>query len=154
MTSTKPLSAPRLHFCRIYVTNGHNGAQAYKEAYPNAKSGHDAHAARLIVNDSIKQEIARIDAKTEKKTEADRQYCIDRLQKIAENKTTTDRNQLTALSLIGDFTGAKRDKAPNTERVAQVRARMSAEELRILTIAARIRCDELADGPKLAKDSA
>lgn len=59
----KQLTAARRHFCRIYCINGHNAAQAYKEAYPNSKSGWDAHGARLIGNDSIQAEISRIEAK-------------------------------------------------------------------------------------------
>ncbi len=58
----KPLTAVRRHFCRIYCINGHNAAQAYKEAYPNTKSGYNAHGARLTALDSIQAEIRRIEA--------------------------------------------------------------------------------------------
>ncbi len=60
----KPLTAVRKHFCRIYCVNGHNAAQAYKTAYPNTKSGYNAHGARLIAKDSIQQEISHIEAES------------------------------------------------------------------------------------------
>lgn len=147
----KPLNGARLQFCREYTTSGHNGAEAYRVAYPGCKSGHRQCASLLLTNTDIIREISRLEAKGARKQEADRQYCIKGLQKIADNEDTTDRNRLTAFSLLGDFNGGKREKAPNEEKVAEILARMSDEEIQTRRIVAKMRTDELS-GPKLSKD--
>ena len=152
-----PLSDKRQAFVNEYEINGHNATQAYKTAYPGCKSGHKQAGQRLLTFVDVKQAMGRLRAKTAKKQAVDRQYCIDKLQHIVEN-STTERNQLTALSLLGDFTGAKRDKAPNTEKIAEMVALMSDEEIQTRRIVAMIRTDELSDTPepalRLSKESA
>ncbi len=132
---------------REYCSNGRNEekgllAVGYSKNYARAGAGN-----KVYSNVLVKAAIARIDAKTEKKQAVDRQYCIDKLQHIVEN-SPTERNRLTALSLIGDFTGAKRDKAPNTEKIAEMVALMSEEEIQTRRIVAKMRTNELSDTPE------
>lgn len=94
----------------------------------------------------------RIEAETGKKAQATRDYVLDNLRKIIDN-STNERNRLTAMSLLGDFTGDKREKAPNEEKVAEILARMTDEEIAMRRIVAKIRTDELT-GPKLSKEIA
>lgn len=60
----KPLSMKRQHFCREYHTNGHNGSEAYRVAYPGCRVGHNVNASRLLTNDSIRSELSRLEAMT------------------------------------------------------------------------------------------
>lgn len=80
----KLLSAKRRHFCREYHANGHNGAQAYKTAYPNAKSGYSAHAARLIVKDSVQRELRRLEAMTVVRGDYDVDACDEQYSDIID----------------------------------------------------------------------
>jgi hypothetical protein len=52
------LSDKRQAFVEEYCRNGFNASAAYKVAYPGCNSGWDAHAARLIGKDSVKDAIA------------------------------------------------------------------------------------------------
>ena len=52
-------------FCQEYCRNGYNGSEAYRTAYPKAKTGHSASAARLLANVSIKDRIAEIKEENE-----------------------------------------------------------------------------------------
>jgi len=72
----------------------------------------------------------RIQAKTAKKVEKNRDYCIARAVDILEH-SDNERNRLTALSLLADFIGAKRDNAPNAEREQAKLARMDDETKRV-----------------------
>ena len=56
-----------------------------------------------------------------------REYCIDQAQAILVN-SDNERNKLSALSLLGDFIGAKRDNAPNAEKEAAKLALMTVQE--------------------------
>ncbi|KKL80653.1 hypothetical protein LCGC14_2002600 [marine sediment metagenome] len=142
-STDRRIKPARAHFCREYEINGHNAAGAYRIAYPNCKSGHRQAGGLLLTFADVKQEISRLEAKSVEKQEVTRQYCIDKLQAIAENGET-ERNKLTALSLLGDFTGAKRDKAPNQEKVAEMREHMDAEEIARRQDQAKRRTDELS----------
>lgn len=106
-----------------------NGTESARKAQYKGDTGTlQSVAAENVLKPVVIAEKQRIQAKTAKKVNIDRDYCIARLQKIAEGGGTTDRNVLTALSLIGDFTGDKRERAPNTEREAQILALMDDEE--------------------------
>ncbi len=95
----KPLTAVRQHFCREYCRNGHNGAQAYKTAYPGTKSGYNKHAARLMVIDGIKQEISRIEAKTVEKMEHNRTIAIRLLNdNLVAVQVKADAGEVGAIS--------------------------------------------------------
>ena len=65
-------------FVNTYLTNGYNATQAYKTAYPECKSGWNAHGARLIAIDSIKQAIDKAKKGLEEWLEGGRKLC-DRL---------------------------------------------------------------------------
>ena len=141
---------------REFCSNGRSKEKAMKTVgYSDNYAEH--RADKVLSNVGVKAAIAVIDGKAAEKHVADRQYCIDRLQRIAEH-SSSERNKLTALSLIGDFTGAKRDKAPNTEKIAEMVAMMSDEEIQTRRIVAKIRTDELSDTPEpalhLSKDIA
>jgi len=91
----KPLSDKRKHFVREYCTNGHNGSEAYRIAYPGCKGGWNALASRLLANDSIKQAIIEYEAKIELENENSREY-IDRQFKevVLECRLNGDRVNL------------------------------------------------------------
>jgi len=137
------------------------GSKSYGNGTESARAagykGNDNTLATVAKENTRKPQIIaekqRIQAETVKETKASRDYVIDNLRQIIET-STNERNRLTAMSLLGDFTGDKREKAPNAERVADIRKRMTAEDLEIATIAAKIRTDQLASGPKLKKDTA
>lgn len=80
-------------FVNTYLSNGYNATQAYKTAYPNCKSGWNAHGARLIAIDSVKQAIAKAKKDLEEWLSGSRKLC-DRLFKdrydacVAKNDNT------------------------------------------------------------------
>ena len=63
------MTPARLLFCAEYMSNGSNGAKAYRVAYPGCKSGHRQCAARLLTCADIIAEIDRIQAKMAQKTD-------------------------------------------------------------------------------------
>lgn len=68
-TIPKELNEKQKKFIQEYITNGNNGAKAYKKIYKikdNKKSS--VSAARLLAKVSIKEYIKELSAKTEKQT--------------------------------------------------------------------------------------
>ncbi|KKM05812.1 hypothetical protein LCGC14_1750360 [marine sediment metagenome] len=131
----RPLTNKRIHFCAEYTTNGHNASQAYKTAFPRVVSGWNAHGARLIAKDSIKQEISRIEAEYKAEYVADRQerqHFWTQTMKTAPNMN----DRLRASELLGksqcDFidlglTGIAEVPTPvSAEDIAEFRAMAKA----------------------------
>ena len=77
-------------------------------------------------------------ADIEQKQTVSREYCVNKLQNIVEN-SDNERNQLTALSLLGDFNGFKRENAPNAEKERAILERMTDEERKLAKLAAQLR---------------
>lgn len=72
----KPLNLARKHFCREYANNGHNGAEAYRVAYPRCNTGHNENACRLLTIDSVRQEILRLDLQIAAKAKHNREIAV------------------------------------------------------------------------------
>ena len=75
--------------------------------------------------------------------EVTREYCIEKLVQIVEN-SKSDRNVISAVNAIGDFTGFKREKSLNPEREAAKAQKMSAEEKELASELARKRTEAIA----------
>ncbi|MHC4121954.1 MAG: terminase small subunit [Planctomycetota bacterium] len=138
-TKTQVMTFNRLEFIRHLFDPDvdFNATEAYRRAYPKCKGGHNRMANRLMSCDVIKQEIAKKRAEIEKKFNIDRDYCIQKTREILEN-SENERNKLTAVSLLGDFIGAKRENAPNSEREAAKRRKMDDESRRLAEELARL----------------
>jgi len=117
----KPLSDKRQHFVREYCSNGHNASKAYKTAYPGCKNGYDAHGARLVGKDSIRQAIIEYEAKIELENVNSREY-IDRQFKelVLDCRAKGDRVNLNrALENMAKNRGYyAADNAQQTEKTA------------------------------------
>jgi len=100
-------------------------------------------AHELVNNSKIKAEKQQIQAENEEKIEIDRDYCIEKTKAILES-SKAERTKLIALSLLGDFVGAKRDNAPNGEKEQARIDRMSAEERAFRAAWQRERCKQEA----------
>ena len=71
------LSDKQQAFVQEYVVNGYNASQAYRTAYPGCNSGWDAHGARLVVKDRIKQAISLFQAGVAKEVGVKMQEIVD-----------------------------------------------------------------------------
>ena len=128
-----------------------NGVESAKKANYKGSYG----TLNQIARDNLQKPILiaekqRIQAETEQIMDINRETCVKKLQAIAN--TGTVRNQLTAISLIGDFCGFKRENAPNAERERAKLARMSDEERKIAQAMAQLRTEqEAGDRPNTIK---
>ena len=86
-------------FINTYLTNGYNATQAYKEAYPNCKSGWNAHGARLVAIDSIKQAISKAKKDLEEWLSGSRKLC-DRLFMERYTATVAKNDNTNAIRCI------------------------------------------------------
>ena len=62
-------------FVNTYLTNGYNATQAYKIAYPNAKSGYDRSASSLLRIPVVKEAIDKAKNELESWLEGGRELC-------------------------------------------------------------------------------
>lgn len=142
-------------FSRYMFTPGSesfgNGTESARKA---GHKGTDNYLARVASENvrkcNIIAEKERIQRKSERKLNINRDYCIKKAYDILENGKA-ERNRLTALSLLGDFIGAKRESAPNAEREAARKARMDAEKRRVAEKVAKLRTEEESGEPKTIK---
>ncbi len=106
-----PISDKQQAFVNNYCTNGHNASKAYKNAYPNCKSGYNAHGAREIAKDSVKQAIRAFMDETSDTCKLTATSIITRLQQLSgltpikagdtALPATTDAGQIRSLDLLG-----------------------------------------------------
>jgi hypothetical protein len=82
-----PLSNKQQAFVGEYCINGLNASEAYRKAYPQAKSGWNAHGARLIAKDSITKAISKINAAKQAKVEYNYEIAIKELNQVKVNLT-------------------------------------------------------------------
>jgi len=130
-----------------------NGTDSARKAqYKGNDNVLAATASRLLRNVKIIAEKKRIQAKAEEISEVDREYLINATQTIAAN-SDNERNRLSALSLLGEFIGAKRESAPNKEREQAKRERMSNEDKKLAELAARLRTEEESRAEDGVEDS-
>lgn len=135
---------------RAFCSNGRKQEQAmievgYADAYAKSYCG------KMWDNTSLIAAIKRIDDKIVDEMDLSRKAQYQRLLDVYDD-TSTDSVKVSALREINEMLGYHRDKAPNQEKVAEIRARMSDEELALYTELAKIRTDRLA-GPKLSKET-
>lgn len=86
-------------FVNAYLTNGYNATQAYKTAYPNCKSGWNAHGARLIAIDSIKQAIGEAKKDLEEWLKGGRELC-DKLFEAQYKASVTAKDRGNAIRCV------------------------------------------------------
>ncbi len=99
-TQEKPLSDKRQHFVDEYCSNGGNASQAYKKAYPTAKTGHRQNGQRLITNDYIKEAIKV--KLTENKVKNEINVEIQRQETIKLRDAAYDAKQYSAAITAND----------------------------------------------------
>lgn len=132
--TVQAIKSPKMNlWCEYMYTAGSktfgNGKEsAHKAGYQGNSNTLAQTAHKLVINPKCIIRQGEIRAKTAAKREINRQYCLDKLQEIVED-SLIERNRLTAISLLGDFTGDKRDKAPNPAAMAGIRERMEQEEI-------------------------
>lgn len=147
-----PLTANQGIFCQEYGKD-RNGARAYRTAYPNCHSGYNAHAARLIAKDSIKQRISRIMAELADKLDLTRDAQYKRLLG-AYDMAVTQKDPRAIKSVLAEINlmlGYQREAAPNEEKEQARAARMSKEDREMAVLAALLRTEQEARaGLKLA----
>ncbi len=130
-----------------YTSNGRDKAQGMRTigyAESSCKSGKAVGC--VYGNVRVKAAIARIDKKTAKVLDLSRKGQHEKLEralKIAED----GKNPSAMASVIreqNEMLGYHRDKAPNTERQAQIRDRMEQEEYEYRQVFTVSRCKQLA----------
>ncbi len=147
----KALTAVRQHFCREYCVNGHNAAQAYRTAYPNTRSGYNAHGARLIAKDSIKQEIRRLEAKSVLKVDYDIEQCDRQYSDIIALAIKLKQPSAAVSAITGRarLRGWDKDTQVTTEQPIELTPEQAERYGRMADAAV---AEQIA-GPKLSKEA-
>lgn len=136
---------------REFCSNGRNKERAMKSV--GYSENYAEHRAECVLgNVGVKAAIAKIDGKTAKKAEITR---TTQLADLEEAKQMARDLRMPAAFVSAcreqdNILGLVRDKAPNTEKIAEMVALMSDEEIEIRRIVAKIRTDELSDTPEPA----
>ena len=135
-------------FCKYMFTVdsksiGNGTESARRGGYKGTDSCLAVVAYENIRKPKIIAEKQRIQAETVEKLNIDRDYCIKQARDILET-SKVERNRLTAISLLADFIGAKRDTAPNAEAEAAKLARLTAEDRKLAEESAQRRTAEEA----------
>jgi phage terminase small subunit len=150
------LSAKQSDFLEYYAdiaSDTHNNAtqSAIKAGY-SVKTAY-SQGQRLLKHVEVKAKMLDYKVKMAKRADIDRKYLTEQANTILAT-SDNERNKLTALSLLADLVGAKRDNAPNAEKEAAKAKRMSAEDREIAAAVAKIRTKELSKPSiKLRKDA-
>ena len=139
---------PKEHATVEYYTNPtsetrNNWSKSYLKAGYSQFKGWKRNAARVAAKSHIKKAIKVKRDKITSEMEVTREYCIEKLVQIVEN-SKSDRNVISAVNAIGDFTGFKREKSLNPEREAAKAQKMSAEEKELASELARKRTEAIA----------
>ena len=109
---------------------GNGIASARKAGYSGTNNTLGQRAHELVNNSKVIAEKERIQADIKDKTAVDRDYLIEQTKDILIS-SNDNRLKIKALSLLGDFIGAKRETAPNNEREAAKLKLMSSEQRRL-----------------------
>lgn len=112
-----PINDKQREFIAQYLTNGHNASDAYRVAYPKVKSGWNAHGARLIAKDSVKQEIERKRALMEVRSERTVQS-IDSMYQTAYDlaqETKQSSSMVSACTGLARLYGMDKDNQLQTD---------------------------------------
>ena len=110
-----PTSDTRNNWCRSYLSAGYSHCKGWK-----------TNALRILAKGYIKTAIKAMRNNIGEKIAVSREYCIDKLYNIVE-QSNNERNVISAITVIGDFAGYKRESAPNQER-EQARRDIIAKE--------------------------
>jgi len=121
-----------------------NWSKSYKRAGYSLFKGWKRNAARVAAKSHIKVAIREIRAKITTEMDVTREYCIDKLVQIIEN-SKNERNVISALNAIGDFTGFKREKGLNPEKEAIKAQKMTDEEKEMAVELAKMRTKAVAN---------
>jgi len=106
-----------------------NGRKSAKRAgYKGNSLALRQRAHECVTNRNVLSLKKQIQAESAKKARITRDYLIKQANDILAN-STNERNKLSALSLLGDFIGAKREHAPNAETEAAKLERLTAEQI-------------------------
>ncbi len=105
----------------------------------------------VYTNDRVRAAIARIDDKIVAEMDLSRKAQYQRLLDIYEN-TNSDSVKVACLREMNEMLGFHREKAPNAEKLEELRERMSAEDVEYRKAYAKSRTDA-ESGPKLAKEA-
>ncbi len=104
-----------------------NGVESARTAgYSGSANVLTQRGHELVRNSKVIERKAEIQANTATSVRVDRDYLIRKTQEIVDS-ADNERNKISAISLLGDFIGAKRETAPNQERTNQLNRRMDSE---------------------------
>lgn len=134
---------------RAFCSNGRKQEQAmidvgYTPAYASSYCG------VMWDNQRVQAAIARLDEKTAERLQITRETQLTDLEEAKQMSRDLKMPAafVSACREQDNILGLIRDKAPNTEKIAEMVARMSDEEIQTRRIVAKIRTDELSDTPE------
>lgn len=96
---TRPLNPRIMQFCRLYVSNGGQGAAAYRDA-GYSPNGADRGAHVLLSKPEVKAQMEKIRASLHRDGATTRAYVLDRLSYFAEH-AKPDSAAIRAAELLG-----------------------------------------------------
>lgn len=141
---------------RAFTSNGRNRGKALRIiGYAESTCISGKALEDIYGHLRVKAAIARIDAKTEEKLDLSRAGQHAKLE-TAIQMALDAKNPAAYISGVreqNEMLGYHRDKAPNQEKVDEILARMTDEEIATRRIVAKMRTDALS-GPKLNKEIA
>jgi hypothetical protein len=129
-----PVSDTRNNWCKSYLLAGYANCKGYK-----------TNALRVLAKDYIKTAIKTAREKVGEKIAVTREFCVNKLFDIA-NTSQDNREIISAITVIGDFAGYKRELAPNKER-EQARHDLLSEEVKEIMKLVRSRTAALSLSP-------
>ena len=93
------LTDKQLRFCQEYLVDL-NATQAAVRAEYSEKTANEQ-GARLLANVSVQGQIQTLMDQRSKKTAITAEYVLNGIRAVADGKTTSDRDRLKALELLG-----------------------------------------------------
>ena len=131
--TAKVLAAYYLSFgCDKYKALVETG---YSTSYSKSKG------IKLFDREETKQAITQLQNKQALTSNITVDELLLKCKTIYEGDKTTNRDKLSAMSLVADMCGFKRETAPNAERELQKRQALTIEQAKVADIVAKIRVD-------------
>ena len=97
----KKLTYKQAAFCREYVSNGGNGAQAYLKAYNTEDYSTSTTESSLLLKEKhIQDEIIRLTSPDVEKTKSEREKVKDKLWSIINDPTEKTENVCRAMDIL------------------------------------------------------
>ncbi len=132
------------NFIEHYCTDAKfNASEAYKKAYPNTKNGWNAHGARLIAKDSIKQAITKKKAELSKIIKHNYEKAVEMIEerigwlntKAKTGNVQAIQAQTALIRELDDITGLKQQNINiTTEQQRELDEKESQEAKRVAKI--------------------